>query len=219
MIRIALIEDDLAFRQTFKYWLESVPKFEVVFESDCGKDLENWYDPEKIDLVLLDLRLKGQHGAPTCRNLRKKYPEIKIIVLSQYDDHEIILALIREGASAFLTKDSDLERIRFTIEMVMQLNYFFDMNIGELMVEEMRLAHKRALIGDEFRAEFTETEMRIATMCCSGLTNEQIGEQLNLNKRTIEHHRSIMQLKTNCTNFQSVIIYMFKHYLLFPQQF
>ncbi len=219
MIRIALVEDSITFRECLKSWLNSIPEFQVVLEAECGLDLENRYNPEEVDVILLDLRLKGQHGAPTCRNLRKKYPGIKIIILSVYDDREIILALIREGASSYLTKDSELDRIKFTIEMVMKLTYFFDLNIGELMVEEMKLAHKKSLIGDEYRAEFTETEMRIATMCCSGLTNEQIAEHLKLTKRSIEHHRGNMQLKTNCTNFQSVVIYMFKHYLLFPQQF
>lgn len=207
------------FRQALKNCLNSIDDFEVVYESMCGAELESYFHPEKIDIILLDLRLKGQHGAITCQNIRRKFPEAKIIIISMYNDPEIILAMCRYGACAFISKEQDLEYIEHTIRMVLKFGFYFDKDLGEMMLMEMNKAYKKSFIESEYRTDFSETEMRIVVMACTGLTNEQIAEELKLSKRSVENHRTNLQLKTDSKNFQGVLIYMFKHYLLFPQQF
>ena len=219
MIRIALVEDHLMFRQALKSSLEEIEDFKVVYEASCGAEYEKMYNPDDVDVTLLDLRLKGQHGSLTCMNLQKKYPESKIIILSQYDDPELILAMIRYGAASYITKDECLTRVEKILRLVMENGRYYDQNLGPMMLLEMEKAYKKKFVDDEFRVEFTENEMRIATLTCRGLTNEQIATEFEVSKRNIENHKNNMQLKVDCPNFYGVVIYMFKHYLLFPQQF
>jgi two-component system, NarL family, response regulator DegU len=219
MVRIALVEDHVMFRQGLKICLELIPDFKVVFESSCGAEFEKEFNPEMMDIVLMDLRLKGQHGSITCQNLHKKYPKSRIIILSMYNDPEVILTLIRYGASAYVTKDADMTKIEKVIREVMDNGHYFDYNLGEMMMMEMMKAHKKKLIDQEFRVEFTETELRVAYLACSQYTNDEIALELGVTRRTVEHHKTNLQVKTDSKNFFGVITYLYKHYLLLPQQF
>lgn len=219
MIRIALVEDHIMFRQGLKICLEMTGDFKVVSEAACGAEFERTFDPESVDVVLMDLRLKGQHGSITCQNIHKKFPKTRIIILSMYDDPEIILTLIRYGAAAYVTKDADLVRIEKVIREVVENGHYFDWNLGEMMMTEMMKAHKRKLVDDEFRVEFTESELRVAFLACAQYTNDEIAQELGVTRRTVEHHKTNLQLKTDSKNFFGVITYLYKHYLLLPQQF
>ena len=219
MVRIALVEDHTMFRQGLKICLELVPDFKVVHECACGDEFEKIFNPDEIDVVLMDLRLKGQHGSITCQNIHRKYPQSRIIILSMYDDPEIILTMIRYGASAYVTKDADIMRIEKIIREVLVNGHYFDLNLGEMMMMEMMKAHKKKLIDQEFRVEFTETELRVAILACSQYTNDEIASELGVTRRTVEHHKTNLQVKTDSKNFFGVITYLYKHYLLLPQQF
>lgn len=219
MVRIALVEDHVMFRQGLKLCLELIPDFRVVLESSNGTEFEKKFTPDEIDVVLMDLRLKGQHGSITCHNIQKRYPKSRIIILSMYDDPEIILTMIRYGAAAYVTKDADMTKIEKVIREVMQNGHYFDYNLGEMMMMEMMKAHKKKLIDQEFRVEFTETELRVAFLACSQYTNDEIASELGVTRRTVEHHKTNLQVKTDSKNFFGVITYLYKHYLLLPQQF
>ncbi|MBI3133509.1 MAG: response regulator transcription factor [Bacteroidetes bacterium] len=219
MVRIALVEDHVMFREGLRTCLDLIPGFKVVCEASCGAEFEKMYNPDEIDVTLMDLRLKGQHGSITCHNIHKQYPRARIIILSMYDDPEIILTMIRYGAAAYVTKDADLGRIEKVIREVMENGHYFDWNLGDMMLAEMMKAHKKKLIDDEFRVEFTETELRVAYLACAQYTNDEIAVELGITRRSVEHHKANLQLKTDSRNFFGVITYLYKHYLLLPQQF
>lgn len=219
MVRIALIEDHVMFRQGLRVCLELNPDYKVVYESASGTDFEKVYNPSKIDITLMDLRLKGQHGSITCQNIKRKYPNAKIIILSMYDDPEVILTLIRYGASAYVTKDADLPKIEKVIHEVNENGFYFDHNLGEMLLTDVLKVHKKTLIDNEFRVEFTETEIRVAYLSCAQYSNDEIAHELGVTRRAIEHIKTTLQEKTDSKNFFGVITYFYKHYLLLPQQF
>jgi DNA-binding NarL/FixJ family response regulator len=219
MVRIAIVEDHIMFRQGLRAMLERNDEFRVVYETDCGEKFEKNFDSGKIDITLLDLRLNGQNGAITCQNIRYKYPDCKIVIISFSEDPDLILEMIRYGARAYIPKSRGIEYVEHTLRMVNEHGHYFDQDLGEMMNVEMQKAHKKTFIDNEFRVEFNSLEMRVTTLSCSGLTIEEIAEELKVSRRHVETQRANLQAKTGSDNFQGVIIYMFKHYLLFPQQF
>jgi DNA-binding NarL/FixJ family response regulator len=219
MIRIALVEDHVMFSEGLKVMLEQTGEFEVVCQHQAGSAFEELCDPEKIDVVLLDLWLMGQSSATICQTLRQKYPEIRIIVLSFLEDSELILEMIRYGARAFISKKREFEYVAHTIRMVMKNGHYFDQDLGGMMNMQLQKTYKKCYAENQFGVKFNKTEMSIASMSCAGLTTAEIAAKLKMSTRNVESYRSNMQLKAGSSNFQGVIVYMFKHYLLLPEQF
>lgn len=217
MIRIALVEDYRLVRQTLRKFLDEIDGFQIVEEAECGADYERKYDPGKIDVTLLDLRLKGQHGLTTCRNLVRKYPGIKIVVMSEYDDDTTVLTLIREGACAFISKTDEISVVETTIRNVIDQGFYFNKDIGSMMRTEMVKVYKRRLSGESEMPNFSKTELQIAIHVCNQLTAKKIAEEMNLRERTIETHKQSMIEKTFSVNFNGVLIYLFKNHLLYPE--
>jgi DNA-binding NarL/FixJ family response regulator len=219
MIRIALVEDHVMLSEGLKLMLEQTGEFEVVCQHQAASTFEELCDPEKIDVVLLDLWLMGQSSATICQGLRQKYPDIRIIVLSSLDDPELILEMIRYGARAFISKKREFDYVAHTIRMVMKNGHYFDQDLGEMMNMQMQKTYKKCFTENQFGVKFNKTEMNIAYLASAGFTSIEIADKLNMSKRNVESYRANMQQKAGSSNFQGVIVYMFKHYLLLPEQF
>lgn len=216
-IRIALVEDHLMFRQGLKLILEGMDGFSVVYETDQGEEMEKDYDPEKIDLILLDLRLKGQSGTTTCKNLFKSYPGVKIIILSQYNEPELFLESIHNGASSYVCKSEGLEKIEKAIREVVGNGFYFDEDIGALLRMEMAKAHKFKFGANGEEALFNKVELEIATLHCKQLGNTEISELMRISERAVVKYKANMVDKTHSRNFTGVIIYLFRHRYLFVE--
>lgn len=219
MIKVALVEDQPIFRTSLKRAFDWVGGIEVTFETAYGEELRENYNPEIMDVVLLDIRLSGESGIFTLEAMKKKFPDSKIIMMSQYDDYEVIIHTIKKGARAYFAKNYDVPDLVNAMKMVHERGYYFDHNLGEMIVRDMERVHKSQLINNQFRVEFSEQELEIAKYCCKGLSNDEIATLLNVSKRSIENHRTNMTIKTDSKNFYGVIVYLFKHYLLLPGSF
>ena len=215
MIRIALVENHVMVRQALKLSLDTIHGFKVVEEAECGLEFQEKYNRFKIDIVLMELRLNGQHGYTTCKHLLKKYPRIKIIVLSMFDDPATIISMIRCGAVAFLSKRDSLEQIEKAIREVSEHGFYFNQDIGNLMRYEFAKIHRKP-DPDSMDVQFSAIEMQIATHFCNQLTTLEIAKELGLSHRTIESHKRAMIERTLNQNFIGVIIYMFRNNLLYP---
>jgi DNA-binding NarL/FixJ family response regulator len=151
--------------------------------------------------VLLDLWLMGQSSAIICQNLRQKYPEIKIIVLSFLDEPELVLEMIRYGARAFISKSRPFSYVVHIIRMVMQHGYYFDQDLGDMMKIEMQKAYKKSFIDNQFRVKFNKTEMNIVTLSCAGFTIDEMAAKLRMSKRSVENYRANLLIKTDSSSF------------------
>lgn len=220
MLRIAIVEDGTLFRKTLIAMLNATGEFTVVMEAECGKEFEEMYDPSKVDIILMDLCLNGQHGTVTASNLCKKYPQVKIIVLTNYDDPPIQIKLFEIGAAAFVTKDVEPKYLKKVIRLVHEHGYYFDKNISTEIIDKIEYAKLLSLKQNgKYLPDFSEVEMKICKLCFKGHTNTEIAEQLKIKVRTVESHKSDLFVKTNCKNMHAVMIYMLKNAIMFIDEF
>jgi len=219
MIKLALVEDQIMFRQALKKCLEDDNEFKVVCEAKCGAEFEKMYKPDEIDVILLDMRLKGQHGLTTCQNLCNQFPDIKIIILTAYAEADLMVDVMRKGARAYISKAEDIDKVKKVIRYVIENEYYFDQDLGKVLNNAMNKTYKSQLIDNSFRVEFDEEEIQVVMHACSQLTIEETYEKMATTKRVVENIRNRLVEKTDSKNFTGVIIYMFKHLILYPDQF
>lgn len=217
MIRIALVDDHLIVRQSLKMYLQFIQDFKVVLDVGTVSEFREFYSPDQIDIVILDIRLKGESGLDLCNEMFKNYPNIKIIMFSAYLEESIIIESIKCGARGFVNKSDSSSQLEKTIREVMLNGHYYSADLGTMLRNELLKTHKRKIINDTFRVEFTKTELEIAIAHGNQCSNKDIAEKLKLSVRSVESYKKNMCDKTYSVNFTGVLVYMFKYFVIFPQ--
>lgn len=208
-IKIALVEDQRLFRDGLHALLKDVEDFEIMGVMENGKiflDKLATY-PVKPDVVLLDLNMPELNGVEVSKVLQRKYPEIKIIILTVYDQERFINKMIEAGAAGYLVKNCDLEEVIHSIRTVHKSEFYFN----ETAIKAMRNASKNKgailNINGNVQVELTDREKMILNLICKEFTNSEIAEQLQLSTRTVDGHRNNILAKTGCRNTAGLVLY------------
>lgn len=195
MIRIALADDHKLFAKGLEGLIEEHGGFFVNGLFPNGKELLEYLDSEEVDIVLTDLNMPIVDGFGVLRHCKKHHPDLKVIVLSMYDDEKIFRECIKLGADAFILKDADPDELIFTINEV---------NEGRYMVDFNRVIQQADLMPffDAFREKYrlSRRETQILKMISDGMLNRDIAEKLSLSIQTIETHRKNIYSKLQVTS-------------------
>ena len=209
-MRILLVDDHTLFRKGLKMLLSTRPGYEVTGEAANGKDFLELNLKYNYDIVFLDIEMPEINGIEAAKRAIEQKPELKIITLSMYGDEEYYDQMIEAGAKGFLLKNTNLQEVKTAIDTVMAGGNYFSQ---ELMQNLLR-NYKSIRESKEPDAELSEREIEILLLICSGLSNQKIGDQLFISKRTVEKHRANILCKTNCKNTAGLVMYAIKNQLI-----
>jgi DNA-binding NarL/FixJ family response regulator len=212
MIRIALVDDHQLFRKSLTLLLSTFEGVEVVFDTDDGTILLEKLDSgEPIDVVLLDIQMPILDGFEICKLLKKNYPDVKILIVSQLTTKEAVHKIMDCGANGFFTKNSPPELLEQAIKNVINKDYYFDMELAAV-VREAILWEKKVYANFNFtqKVSLTSREVEIILMACKELSSIEIGDKLCISTRTVEKHRKRIMEKTESKNFIGVVLYALK---------
>jgi DNA-binding NarL/FixJ family response regulator len=179
-IKVIHTEDKEITREGIRRMLK-VEGIDVIGEAAHGLDLLKMLKTITPDLVLLDLEMKVMDGNLTLREIKAKYPKLKVIVLTSYTEESLIEDFKAKGVNAFLTKDSDSKTIANTIKKV----YYSDGYNN---------------FPKSFNSMFTPRELEIIPYLLAGKTSKEIGEILGISFRTVEAIRDRAYEKAKCKN-------------------
>lgn len=209
VIRIAIADDHQLFRDTLANYLSIESAFKVDLTASNGSELIFNLRKNKIDVILLDIRMPVLNGWQTLKILNERYPEIKVIMLSMFESDSHIVEGIKLGARSFLCKDCNPDTLVEAIYTVSQEGYYFD--------SQMAKALRNKVVNQEFNdlmvssESLSQREVEVVQLICSGKTNQQIADLLFVSVRTIESHRSTISAKTNCKNIANLVVYAIRN--------
>src|SRR6188768_4107820 len=125
-IKISIADDYKIFRDGLKVSLSQDEDFEIIAEADNGEDLIACIEKSKPDVIIMDLKMPIMDGMEATQVIRKKYSDIKILVVSMYDDDKFIIHLMEIGANCYLLKNADPAEITKAIHSVFENGYYFN---------------------------------------------------------------------------------------------
>jgi len=211
-IRLAVVDDQYLFRKGVIAMLKEFPDVEVVIEAGDGEELLQFLKKKRVDVILLDLQMPKMDGFETTENLSKKYPDIKVIILSTHNEESFIRHLVTKGARGFILKDKDIEIIVDAIYAVLENGYYFNDNMSRALVKGLMASDS---IRPTFnKVELTEREINIIKLIAKEHTTEEIGKKLFISKRTVDGHRERILEKTKTRNSVGIVMYAIKNHLL-----
>ncbi len=214
--RIALVDDHDLFRKGMGSLLKEFEEIDISMEAVNGKDLFNQLtnlSPAKHPhVILLDIQMPEMDGIETTMQLKKKYPGIKIIMLTMHNEEQLIYSLMEKGANGFLEKNTDIEVVVDAIYSVIEKGYYFNDYISKAMVKGVS-NHKKMIRFNTVNA-LTDREIVVIRLICQQKTIKEIAEELSLSPRTIDSYRENIFLKTGAKNMVGIVFYAIEHNLL-----
>ncbi len=209
-IKIAIADDYKIFREGLKISFSLDPNLSVIHEADNGEDLIANIEKEKPDVIIMDLKMPIMDGMEATQVLRKKYTDIKILVVSMYDDDKFIIHLMEIGASGYLLKNAEPEEILKAIYAVCENGYYFNDLVNKALLKKLVLKNS---IKPSFKEniELTERELEVLTLLCEEKTSSEIGKQIFLSPRSVEGIRQRLIEKVGVRNIAGLVMFAVKN--------
>ncbi|MBE2230903.1 MAG: response regulator transcription factor [Chitinophagaceae bacterium] len=212
-IKVAIADDHKIFRDGIRMALKEKDYLKIIWEAEDGKDLMHKLQLKQPDVILMDIRMPHVDGINAISLIRKEYEHIKIIVLTMYDDQEMITRMMEMGANAYLTKTTDPEEIYQAILTVMNDDFYFNELVNKAVL--LKLQHKKTV--RQFYpnpVKLSEKELRILRLIADDKTTEEISKEVFLSPRTIETIRQNMKQKVGAKTIAGLVMYATRNKLL-----
>ncbi len=208
IIKIAIADDHKIFRDGIKMALSPKQNLKMIWEAEDGKDLLHKITIKKPDVLLMDIRMPEIDGINAIELLRKEYDDLKIIVLTMYDDQQMISKMMEMGANAYLTKTTDPDEIYEAILTCMNEDFYFNQLVNNaVMGKLMQKKNVRQHYGTHIPISFSEKELKILQLLAEDKTTEDISKIIFLSPRTIETIRQNMKNKVGAKTIGGLITY------------
>jgi DNA-binding NarL/FixJ family response regulator len=215
IIKIAIADDHQIFRDGIKMALSGKPDLKMLWEAEDGKDLMHKIAIKKPDVLLMDIRMPEIDGINAIEMLRKEYDDVKIIVLTMYDDQQMISKMMEMGANAYLTKTTEPEEIYEAILSCMNDDFYFNALVNNaVMGKLMQKKNVRQQYGNTAPITFNEKEIKILQLLAEDKTTEEISKTIFLSPRTIETIRQNMKSKVGAKTIAGLIMYGMRNKLI-----
>ena len=213
LILLGMADDHKIFRDGLRAALKDKLFLQVAWEVETGNDLMHKLSVKLPDVLLMDARIPDADGINAIARIRKEYQELRIIVLTMYDDPQLINRMMEMGANAYLTKTSDPEEICEAILTCVKEDFYFNDLVNQAVL--LKLQRKRKIRqAYPQTVRFTEKEMRILQLIADDKTTEEIAESVFLSPRTVETIRQQMKLKAGVKTIAGLVMYATRNKLL-----
>lgn len=203
MTRLFIAEDKTITRLGLQSLLEDERDIEVVGTAVNGKELLSKIRGLELDLVLMDIEMPVMNGIEATRLLRSQRPDLKIIMVTDYDEGPLLRQARQAGASGYLLKNLDKSRMLQALQRVLAGGEYFQPD-----EEAGRRAQRRSAIP---LPELSEREIGIIQRLAEGLNSQEIGDLLAISKNTVDTHRKNLLNKTGAKNVAELIGWAARH--------
>lgn len=214
MIRILLCDDQDIVTEGMGVILRAVRDFQVVGVARDGAQAVELTAQVQPDLVLMDLRMPIMNGIQATHKLRAQFPQVKVLVLTTYDDDEWVFDAIRAGAAGYLLKDTPREQIIAAIRGTVAGATHVDPQVAGKLFAQISQPASAVPIASTLTADLSVRELDILKLLAAGLANSEIAERLHLSKGTVQNYVSNIFVKLDVTDRTQAAVIALRHGLV-----
>ncbi len=208
--KVALVDDHVLLRKGLATLIDSFDEFSVVFQADNGEQMQQKMDSDNLpDLVLLDINMPKMDGYASAMWLKQKYPLIKIMALSMYDNENAVIRMFKAGAKGYILKDCEPPELRSALLSIMERGYYY----SELVTGKLIHSINKLDDDNDMRnmTQLNDREIQFLKFVCTEMTYKEIAEQMFLSPRTIDGYRDALFEKLNIKTRVGLVMYAIKN--------
>lgn len=206
-INILLAEDHTIVRKGLRSLLDKENDICVVGEAQDGRNALKKAEALQPDIVLMDIAMPGLNGLEATRQLKKRFPKMKVIILTAHANEEYVLQTLRAGASGYLVKKAAPADLILAIRAVYRGESFLSPSISRSIIDEyLRQTEKTPEINGIY-AKLTGREREVLQLIVEGHKNRKIAELLHISVKTVETHKASIMNKLNVSGTAELVRY------------
>ncbi len=204
-IKVLVADDHTILRQGIKSLLANEEEIEVIGEAKNGREALTIIEETLPDVILMDIAMPGLNGLEATRRIKKKFPRMKVLVLTMYTNEEYIFQILNAGANGYLVKETAFQDLISAIKAVYKNEAFMSPSISKKVINSYI---KRAQNDEQEICEILTTrEREILQLIAEGNSSKKIAELLFISPKTVETHRTHIMDKLNIHNRTGLVKY------------
>jgi DNA-binding NarL/FixJ family response regulator len=203
-LRVAIVDDHPMFRMGLAVAIAEMDGIEVAGEAEGADEVAAMVSAAAPDVVLLDVRLGDGSGLEVNRWLAAHHPGVRVIILTMSEDHDTALTALRDGASGYLVKGADPERLEHALRAAAAGDVVLDHDMARA-VTELALTRRQGAASRPF-GELTQREFDVLDLVAQGLDNHAIARRLVLSPKTVRNHVSNVLTKLHVADRSHAIV-------------
>jgi DNA-binding NarL/FixJ family response regulator len=210
-LRVLIVDDHKVVRLGLMTLLQDLPWIEVVAEAGTAVEAIEVVEQQQPHVVIMDIRLPGDSGIDACREITRRWPGIQVVMLTSYEDDELIVRAVQAGASGYVLKQVGNQTLMDALDAVRR---------GEAMLDPVVTRHvlswMRQVEDGRDKAAFknlSDRELEVLAELATGKSNRQIATALSLSEITARNHISAILNKLGLSNRTEAVAYAVRHHI------
>jgi DNA-binding NarL/FixJ family response regulator len=196
-ITVLLVDDHMLLRQGVRFLLEAEGDITIVGEAETGRQAVDMTQKFHPDVVVMDISMPNLNGLEATRQIIRKCPLTKVIILSAYNDDEYVQHLTEAGAVGYVVKHSGVAELSKAIREARKGNAYFSPSITKRLLDHYRRSNARGRPDQKRELSLTSRESEVVQLVAEGRANKQIAAELSLSIKTVEKYRQQVMDKLN----------------------
>lgn len=204
IINIAIADDHELYLKGLKMLLETKENFKVGIEAKNGQELINKLSKStKLpNIVLLDMKMPVLNGFNTLLEIRKRWKDLKVLIISSYGHEYVVVNSLKNGANGYILKDSSVSDLYNAVTSVIHKSYYHTDNVHDFFIKVNEIN------------QLNNIELQFLFLCCEELTYSEIAEKMHVSPRTVENYRVILFNKLKVQSRTGLVTFALKNGLI-----
>ena len=215
-IRVLLADDHTIVRKGLRALLEDEADIEVIGEAEDGREAIRMVQQLLPDVVLMDLSMPGLSGLEATRQIKKRFPEVKVLILTRHANEEYVFQILRAGASGYVVKKAAPTELVLAIQSVYRGDSFLSPAISRPVIEEY-IRKAEAMVENSYD-RLTDREREVLQLIAEGHSSREIAELLHITERTVRTHRGHVMDKLDIHNIAELAQYAIRKGVISPDE-
>lgn len=213
MIHVAIADDHKIFRKGVIHSLKQYQNINFVLEAENGEELIKGIEENQPDIVLMDLKMPVKDGIETTKYLNKHFPEIRVLVLTMFEDERFVGHLMDSGANGYLLKSTEPAEIRQAIMDVMKTGFYLNNFVNRILIKKN---YSKQKFNPNLSSEIviSEREKEVLTLVCMEFTAQEIAQKMDISPRTVEAIKDRLMERFGVKNSVGLVFFAMKNGLI-----
>ena len=216
-IRVLLAEDHTIVRKGLRSLLDSEADIEVIGEAEDGRQAVEMVGELMPDVVLMDITMPSLNGFEATRQIKQRFPDVKVLVLTMHANEEYVFQILRAGASGYVVKKAAPTELVSAIQAVHRSESFLSPSISRTVIEEY-IQQAEAMSRQDGYERLTPREREVLQLVAEGHSSREIAEVLSVSVKTVETHRANLMDKLGLHSVAELTQYAVRRGVIDPDQ-